>query len=106
MVVIFAAAFFAVAVYSALGIWFPRLRFAWRGTRMRAGRVSCAGFSSAFGSASFLVLLLDSVPVSRREIYSFPFLLGLLMGILGYFIDRRDYRVNQSGVTQSTNELV
>jgi len=28
------------------------------------------------------------------------------MGILGYFIDRRDYRVNQSGVTQSTNELV
>ena len=81
--------FIAGAVLSALGIWFPRFRGHWKGTRMPCGVVTCA--SSAFLGATMGIgaLCFDTIPERHRIWYALLFVLGWIAVTIGYALDRR-----------------
>src|SRR2546430_42383 len=66
-------------VYSALGIWFPRLQGHWKGTRMTCGPVSCAGFAAFFIGLGTDFLVGDTVPERYRIWLFVPVILSWIV---------------------------
>ena len=78
-------------VYSVLGIWFPRLRGHWKGTRMTCGLVSCAGIAAFFISLGADFLVEDAVPERYRIWLFLPVILSWIVVAIGYALDSRNY---------------
>jgi hypothetical protein len=81
--------FIAGAVLSALGIWLPRFRGHWKGTRVQCGPVTCA--SSAFLCATMGIgaLCFDTIPQRERIWFALLFILGWIAVVIGYALDKR-----------------
>ncbi|SRR5260221_8839002 len=86
-------------VYSALGIWFPRLRAHWKGTCMTCGPLSCAGFALFFISLGACFLVVDSVPERHRIWFFFTVMIGWILGAAGYALDARANSRNSRAAT-------
>jgi hypothetical protein len=82
---------FAAGIYAALGIWFPRFRGHWKGTKMTCGPVSCAVFALfliGIGTVSFVG---DAVQ-ERHRIWLLLFIIvSWILGAIGYVLDGRTY---------------
>ena len=78
-----------VGAFAALGIWFPRFRGHWKGTRMACGAVSCAGFALFFLSLGTAFLCAEAVPEKHRIWFVFPVLLAWIATAAGYALDAR-----------------
>jgi hypothetical protein len=78
-------------IYAALGIWFPRLRAHWKGSRIPCGPVSCAGFAVFFISLGLCFLVGDAIPERHRIWLFFPVMLSWIVGAIGYALDSRAY---------------
>jgi hypothetical protein len=80
----------SVAIYAALGIWFPKLRGCWKGTRIKSGAVTCAGMALGFGSLGLLFLLANTIQEKSRIWYGMTFMVGWLIVAIGYMLDKRN----------------
>ncbi len=78
-------------VYSALGIWFPRIRGHWKGTRMPCGPVSCTGFAAFFIGLGTDFLVGDAVSERYRIWLFLPVILSGIVVAIGYALDSRNY---------------
>jgi hypothetical protein len=79
-----------IAIYAALGIWFPKLRSYWKGTRIKCGAVTCAGTTLGFGSLGLLFLLGNTIQEKSRIWYGMAFIIGWLIAAIGYLLDKRN----------------
>src|SRR5262245_40589294 len=80
-----------VGVFAALGIWFPRFRGHWKGTRMACGPVSCAGLALFFLGLGTAFLFADAVPEKQRIWFIFPIINAWILSGAGYALDARAY---------------
>jgi hypothetical protein len=76
-------------VFSALGIWFPRLRAHWKGTSMVCGPVTCAGGAVFFLSLGTVFLCVEAVPERYRTWFALPVIIGWILGSIGRMLDAR-----------------
>jgi hypothetical protein len=76
-------------VLAALGIWFPRLRAHWKGTRIPCGPLSCSGFALLFIGGGVVFLVIDSISEGDRIYFGFPAIVGFILAATGYAIDTR-----------------
>src|SRR5262245_60651704 len=83
-----------VGVFAALGVWFPRFRGHWKGTRMTCGPVTCAGFALFFLGLGIAFLCADAVPEHFRIWFTFPVILAWTLTGAGYALDARAYSRN------------
>ena len=89
--VIFPVFAIGAGIFSAFGIWFPRFRCHWKGTRMACGPLSCAGFALFFISMGVVFLAVDLVPERHRIWFAFPAIIGWILGAVGYSLDVRSH---------------
>lgn len=66
-------------VLAALGIWFPRLRAHWKGTRIPCGPLSCSGFALLFIGGGVVFLVIDSISEGDRIYFGFPAIVGFIL---------------------------
>lgn len=95
----------AVGIYAALGIWFPRLRGHWKGTRIQSGALSCAGFAIFFLTIGVTFLTAESVPERHRIWFVFPGIIGWILGAAGYTLDVRKHARSSSAVLVTPAQL-
>jgi surface polysaccharide O-acyltransferase-like enzyme len=79
----------AAGLYSALGIWFPRMRLKWKGTQVSSGILGCVGFALFFISIGAIFLVADSIPERQRIWIILPPMFGWILVALGYALDMR-----------------
>jgi hypothetical protein len=75
-------------VFAALGIWFPKLRAQWKGTTIRIGRMTSAGFAFAFVSIGLVFLAWDAISEHSRIWFPVAFMVGFIAVIAGAAIER------------------
>jgi hypothetical protein len=98
-------AFVAVAVWSALGVWFPALRAKWGHSRIACGALSCASCAVFFGGAGLIVLVIDYVPESRQGLLMLPIFAGFFLGERGYVIDVRRHAAGAASPGEAQETL-
>ena len=82
---------FAAGIYAALGIWYPRFRGHWKGTRMACGPVSCAGFALFLIGIGTVSIAGDAVQ-ERHRIWLILFIIvSWILGAIGHVLDSRTY---------------
>jgi hypothetical protein len=77
----FALFFFGVSAYATAGIFWPRIRAVWRGSRVKIGIVSNIGIALVFGVGGFVML--------GYAHFGIPLLLGFVCAFVGQFLDFR-----------------
>src|ERR1043166_1046149 len=89
IVQIYAVVLLSVAVFSALGIWFPGLRATWKGSKVTAGPLTCGSLGLAFGSIGLLGLFDEPTRQKHGAWFAVVFVIGFLGGIVGGWLDAR-----------------
>lgn len=89
--VIFPVFAIGAGIFSAFGIWFPRFRGHWKGSRMACGPLSCAGFALFFITGGVVFLTADLVPERHRIWFAFPGIIGWILCAVGYNLDARSH---------------
>lgn len=85
-----------IGIYSALGIWFPDLRAHWKGSPIKCGALSCAGFGLFFSTIGLTFLFGDSIPEPHRIWLIFPGIIGWILAAAGHALDARAHSRNSS----------
>lgn len=81
--------FFAVGAFVALGVFIPRLRLPWKGTRIVAGALTCGGNGLVFMSLGIIGYFDESFSKQYLNSLYGLLLVGCLMVTGGFILDRR-----------------
>jgi hypothetical protein len=84
--------FFGAGALVALGIFFPRFRPHWKGSRISCGVLGCAGFSLAFMSLGVSRFFSDSLSERQRTGFAWLFIAGWVIAVIGFVLDWRRSR--------------
>src|SRR5260370_42151578 len=99
MIKAFSILFIGVGVLCGLGVFFPRFRAHWKGTRVVCGPIGCAGFGLSFISLGVTRFFSDSLSERHRDWLVWSFLAGWIVAIIGFILDRR--RAKRAGMIQN-----
>jgi len=75
---------FGVSAFAIAGIFWPRIRGVWNGSRVTVGVISSIGFALVFGTGGFGMLGYTHIGI--------PFVLGIACVFSGQFFDFRKRR--------------
>jgi hypothetical protein len=89
MIKLFNILFFAVGAFVALGVFIPRFRLHWKGTRIVCGPLGCAGFGLAFMSMGTSRCFSESLSDHHNNWFIWLFVMGWVIAVAGFILDSR-----------------
>src|SRR2546425_11929183 len=81
--------FFAVGAGLAFGMFVPRFRPHWKGSRITCGAIGCGGYGLSFMSLGVSRFFSDSLSERHRDWLVWSFVAGWILAIIGFVLDRR-----------------